>query len=276
MKKYKTFNDIGIKNELHFYAYDWDDNILFMPTKIHLDKKTIGGYDRIAISTSKFAEIRNDIKDTPQIGEYKYVNGDPEESFIEFRDDEYFIKNIRDSLKEELFGPSFDMFIDTLVKGELFAIITARASSVDILRRGVETIIYEYLTPEQHYLMLENLMWFKKLFNENINNDDLLIDKYLDSCDFFGVTSPEFMKKYDMDINIKNPELGKKYAINEFSKKINKFGQRVNMKVKLGFSDDDIGNINSIEKYFNEIIDLYDINFYLYDTSNNTIKKKKI
>ena len=47
---------------MKYYAFDWDDNLMFMPTKIYLkdDKgKSVG------MSTEDFAEYRTDIGEEP-------------------------------------------------------------------------------------------------------------------------------------------------------------------------------------------------------------------
>ena len=46
------------------YSLDWDDNILFMPTKIHLEKLVDGKWEPFDVSTEEFREIRNELGDT--------------------------------------------------------------------------------------------------------------------------------------------------------------------------------------------------------------------
>jgi len=43
------------------YSFDWDDNILFMPTKVYLDKRAGKGWVPVSVSTEEFAQIRGDI-----------------------------------------------------------------------------------------------------------------------------------------------------------------------------------------------------------------------
>jgi hypothetical protein len=63
----------GFKGEgtpdMKYYAFDWDDNIVHMPTKIML--KTKDG-DEIGMSTDDFAEYRHDLGKKPY--EYKGEN----------------------------------------------------------------------------------------------------------------------------------------------------------------------------------------------------------
>ena len=58
----------GFKGEgtpdMKYYAFDWDDNIVHMPTKIML--KTDDG-DEVGMSTDDFAEYRSEIGVEPLI-----------------------------------------------------------------------------------------------------------------------------------------------------------------------------------------------------------------
>ena len=66
--------------ELHYASFDWDDNILHMPTKIHMDKLINGKWTPISISTEEFAIVRNDREN------YRIRNNDTVVAFAEFRD----------------------------------------------------------------------------------------------------------------------------------------------------------------------------------------------
>ena len=62
------------------YSFDWDDNILFMPTQIHLEKKVGSKWVPVSISTEEFRDVRNDIGD-----KYRYVDNSIIKSFQDFR-----------------------------------------------------------------------------------------------------------------------------------------------------------------------------------------------
>ena len=116
--------------------------------------------------------------------------------------------------------------------------------------------------------MIQNLLEFSELFG---TNPESAIEHYLDACDYYAVNSKDFISKYGDIVDIANPEEGKKLALSMFSKRITQYGQQTNRSVKLGFSDDDKGNVVAITKHFNEINDLFDINFSVFDTSNPDI-----
>jgi hypothetical protein len=50
-----------------YYMFDWDDNILHMPTKIHLERQVEGRWEPYPVSPSQFALIRRDMQDCPPI-----------------------------------------------------------------------------------------------------------------------------------------------------------------------------------------------------------------
>ena len=63
-----------------YYMFDWDDNILHMPTKIYLEKKTDDGWESHPVSTGQFALIRQDTLN------YRPVNDSWDDAFAEFYD----------------------------------------------------------------------------------------------------------------------------------------------------------------------------------------------
>jgi len=283
IKKFYNFISENKKSDyLLYYAFDWDDNILIMPTLIYLEKKEDDKWVPIKISTSEFSKIKDDIEN------YK-IN--KEKSFIEFTDygprgKNAFIEDIKKSINNKKFGPSWNDFIECITNGSLFAIITARGHESDTIRKGVEYIIDNYLTKEQQELMYNNLLKFASLFsspNDNLKYDKFLkgkpsenelVKKYLDNCMFVGITSPS---RGEISHNI---EKAKAEALIEFKHKINKFSKNVGMKAKIGFSDDDLKNIKYIENLIDNIekekfpnIVSYVIKLTKYP--NNIIKKVK-
>jgi len=276
MKKYINFLNELKENKLSFSAFDWDDNIMNMPTKILLQQLVNGEFIDVNVSTEEFATIRSKISQDPKEGEYRLYNNSVPETYKNFGDTDLFIKETKEGLDKKLYGPAFYDFIDTLIDGEIFAIITARSVEPIALKKGIEIIIYDYLSDLQQHQMLENLMNYSELFG---TNPDSLIEHYLDKCDYYPVNSEEFMSKHEGKVSPANPELGKKIALNEFSKRIEQYGFQTNRKVNLGFSDDDSGNIDAISKHFNEINDIYHIDYFVFDTSKqdkNNITKIKI
>ena len=55
------FDDVGTP-EMKYYAFDWDDNIMMMPTKIILKDDSD---NEVGMSTEDFAEYRTEIGKEP-------------------------------------------------------------------------------------------------------------------------------------------------------------------------------------------------------------------
>ena len=61
MNRVPYINEEVAKRDFKYYIFDWDDNILHMPTKIkleHLDDD--GVWREVEVSTSTFALVRTD------------------------------------------------------------------------------------------------------------------------------------------------------------------------------------------------------------------------
>ena len=248
------------------YSFDWDDNILFMPTQIYLDKKVGDEWIPVLVGTEEFREIRNKIGK-----EFRYGNNDLYYAFKDFRDYGAFIKDTKEALRKKSFGPSFNKFIEALLYGNDFSIITARGNPPKAIKDGIKVIIDTIFTEEQKEEMLSNL-------------HGTTIEQYLNLQDYYPVTSDEFIKEFDTDVSVTSPEVGKMIALKTFVDRVvsavKEMKDNPNYSgMSIGFSDDDLGNIESAEKYIEEELKrLYpDVRFLVYDTSDpNNPKKKRI
>jgi hypothetical protein len=248
-------SEMSDSGHLLFYSFDWDDNILFMPTKIHMDQLVDGKWLPKSVSTSDFAEVRVD-RDN-----WRIRDNDPDLAFSEFRDfgsrgETAFLQDVKSAISQEKFGPSWDDFIECMVNGSVFSIITARGHESGPMRMGIEWIIDNILTESQLYEMYNNLLKFAYLFKEDGEFDRILKGKpssnklvkiYLDNCDFVGVSAPSRGGSPD------KPELAKEEALLEFKAKIDKFAASIGVKAKVGFSDDDLGNVKHVEDLVDNI-----------------------
>ena len=145
-----------------YHCFDWDDNILFMPTNIILFHKE--SEEELILSTEDFAHYRSSIgqdqkfyiKDnkisemkTGQIRNFKdyFIIGDGQHkslnSFREFRDCEnrYFLKHLKEALESGHFGPEWDLFVQATENQEnakRVYIITARGHSPQTIYEGIK------------------------------------------------------------------------------------------------------------------------------------------
>lgn len=246
--------------QLLYYAFDWDDNILKMPTEIILLDNS---GKEIGMSTQDFAEYRDIIGKQEFDYNGQTIVGYASDAFRYFRDERdenIFTKDVKKALENGMTAKSYNDFIECLTTGALFAIITARGHESGPMRKGVEYIISK-LEPKQKKSMIDHLKMFSHLFDEAISSDDQLIKNYLDLCEFIGVSSPSKGGKPD------NPEKAKEDVFWSFVNKCDNEAKRlegifnsdpetiksgIKWKViaKVGFSDDDRKNV----KHMNDAV----------------------
>lgn len=287
MDKYNNFILRKLKRKtLDYYMFDWDDNILVMPTMIHLEHKVNDEWVKMDVTTSEFTDIRHHIFDyyenKNEESVWRFNNNKRDDAFYEFRDqgprgEKAFLEDTKTSIKYNKFGPVWDEFIDCLIGGHRFLIITARGHEPETLKNTVKWIIYNILTPSQRNEMVKNLKKWNKLFKTNHGgwDDDDYIKNYLDVCSFIGIYSDWFKIHFGGDGQVASPEKYKALAIKYFVRKISKFGKILNRKVSVGFSDDDLSTVKSIHKYFKNELSLdFPIEYNTWHTKDDGTKTK--
>jgi hypothetical protein len=274
---------------LNYYAFDWDDNILFMPTEIIVIDEN---GEEVGIPTSEFAKYRKHlIEENPVKYKGRTIVGFPKNgkgendfnrAYSNFRDydPDVFINDIKKALYTKSFGPAYSDFIECLVHGSLFAIITARGHEKTTLRRGVEYFIENQLSEDQKTTMYNHLLRYAYIFKTGEYDriprgkftQTLLVKEYLDNCDFVGISAPSRGGTPD------NPEKEKEKALLEFKDKVNRFAHNVGMEARIGFSDDDVGNVKHVEELFKNIDhEKYsNIKQYIVKNTNNPKKISKM
>ena len=248
----------GFKGEgtpdMKYYAFDWDDNIVHMPTKILV--KTEDG-EEVGMSTDDFAEHRHDLGKTPF--EYKgdTIVGFAEDPFRNFRtagDKDFLIDAMR--AKE---GPAFDDFREAINNGSIFSIITARGHNPETLKQAVYNYIVSGYNGIDKDQLIKNLKKYRTFVGEEDMNDDDLIKSYLELNKYHPVTFGEGSAANPEELKVKAMEnfvsyikgmagiLNKKaYIKNEIS---NNF---IPTRTSIGFSDDDIRNVEVMSKHFKD------------------------
>ena len=263
---------------LKYYIFDWDDNILRMPTRIHLEHRADGGdWESCSVSTSLFAVVRSDTE------HYRPANGHWPDAFAGFRDLEHepesgFLRDTRAALDAIAGGhmapPSFERFRKALVQGRLFGIVTARGHSAASIRRGVELFIERVLTDAEKADMLSNLRGYRACYDGEGHRlpDAEVMDYYLGLNRYHAVSSPEFTALIAGAPGAENPQTAKQLAIQDITRHligiISEKGIR--KPVSIGFSDDDKGNVAAVEAYIHEQLreEFPGIRFVVYDTSD--------
>ena len=246
------------------YSFDWDDNILMMPTQIHLEKRVGEEWIPVDASTSEFAELRHEIGK-----EFRFLNDDPEEAFADFRDYDAFQRDTRIAIQKKSFGPSFDKFKEALMYGNDFSIITARGNSPKALKDGVRLLIDLSFSDQEKDTMVDNLKGTS-------------IDQFLSLQDYHPVTSDEFKSRFGVGSGAENPEIAKTIALQDFVRRVVKAAKQIEDHpqyngLSVGFSDDDLGNVKKAEEFIEEELKKAypQVRFLVYDTSDPSDTKKK-
>lgn len=270
--------------ELRYYMFDWDDNILRMPTRIHLDRRAASGWEPWDVSTAEFARIRRDTS------AYRPRDGSWDAAFEDFYDsgprgEDTFLDDVKIALAAVLEGreqpaPSYQRFKDALVESRLFAIITARSHASSSIRRGVEYFIDHALADDERRAMLANQRGFMRYFDERPDglSDADVLRRYLDLNHYSGVSSPEFLRRMGTEGagSADSPEKAKQYAIHQFVYHVVVLmrGRGARHPVSIGFSDDDIHNVRAVESFLRDALarELPDFKFVVYDTSERGLE----
>lgn len=236
---------------MKYYAFDWDDNLMFMPTKIYL-KDDEG--NSVGMSTEDFAEYRTDVGKEPFEYEGHTIVSFDKEPFRDFGvlGDKQFLKDAMSSPT----GPAWNDFVEAINNGSIFAIVTARGHTPSMLKEAVYRLIKQNKHGLDSNQLAKNLLKYRDLADEEKLSKDQLIRSYLDMCRFHPVSFGEG--------SATNPEQGKINAMEEFVSYVKNLShslqEKAFMKNKIsnyftpfiGFSDDDVRNIESMKKHFDK------------------------
>jgi hypothetical protein len=237
--------------DMKYYAFDWDDNIMSMPTQIiTVDEDG----DEVGISTEDFAEYRTIIGVEPFEYDGHTIVGFSDQPFKYFsvEGDKQFIV---DSMLAKP-GPAWPDFVEAINNGSVFSIITARGHTPSVIKESCYNLIISDHNGINSEELLKNLEKYRDLAGEELGDKTRMIREYLDLCRFYPVSYGEG--------SLINPEEGKVKALREFIeyiKKIARFiGKRAFLKNEIsnnflptiGFSDDDIRNVETIKHHFKD------------------------
>ena len=278
MRKVKKWNEFLLEyanvDTLKYYIFDVDDNLLIMNTPIHFQHFENGKWIDVEVSSHEFAQIRkkypSDYMDNIE------WRGDSNNTFIEFRDfgprgENAFVEDVKSAISKRSFGPSWEVFLDTLKKGRLFAIVTTRGHEPKTIRSAVQYIIDNVLSKKDKEEMIKNLQNFNEMFNLPTTDT---IEQYLDNCYFMGIMSQSFQDEFHYVPVGSKANQGKQDAINKFTNYVRNFAKKTKLPLHIGFSDDDINYSNAAKELFMRMEKSLDFpeNFYVFDTSNRNLK----
>ena len=252
----KEFTE-GFKSEgtpdLKYYAFDWDDNIVHMPTKI-LVKDESG--NEVGMSTDDFAEFRHQIGKEPFNYKGNTIVGYSDSPFRNFRTDgdKDFLVDAMRAKK----GPAFDDFREAINNGSIFAIITARGHNPNTIKEAIYNYIIEGFNGIDKDELIKNLKKYRSFVGEDEMSDEELIKSYLELNKYHPVS-------FGDDQGAVNPEEAKVEAMEAFVNYIKAMAAVLNKRaflkkdisnkfnpdnLSIGFSDDDPKNIEVMQKHF--------------------------
>jgi hypothetical protein len=268
------FTDEG-RPDTKYYAFDWDDNLLFMPTSIILlsDKD-----DEVPMSTEDFAEHRQQIGKEPFNYKGTAIVDFAPNPFRNFRSegDKRFVL---DSLLAQP-GPSWNDFVECINGGSIFAIITARGHNPKTLKEAVYNLIMSNHLGINSKTLSGNLKRYRNLGGD-VNVEDKTIstltknelNEYLNLCRFEPVTFG--------DGDASNPEEGKIKAMRNFISYCKEMAQEIGEKAFfkndivnneiepiIGFSDDDERNIEKMKGFLEKEYEKNPVKTYLTKGGN--------
>ena len=287
-------NEEVATRDFKYYIFDWDDNILHMPTKIKMEHlEPDGSWKPVEVSTSTFALVRADTV------HYRAPGGQWKNAFVNFEDcpgRNTFLEDTIDALEKvahgEKPGPSYNALKKTLREGRIFAIVTARGHSPETIEKAVRIFIKYALTEEERAEMMANLRGYRRVIDGvgdgEFGTDQEELDYYLSMCRYSAVTyqgfkdrmaqDPIYQEKLATATTAAKPELAKEFAIRDFVEHIFHMLRRNGTSgraVSIGFSDDDKGNVKTVSSYIKEELSKrFDgIKFVVYDTSDRELDK---
>lgn len=192
--------------DFKYYIFDWDDNILHMPTKIKMEHlEDDGKWRLVEVSTSTFAMIRTDTEHyrAPSRGGWAEAFS----NFEDHPDTNNFIEDTLDALERvqrgEKPGPSYNALKKTLREGRIFAIVTARGHSPETIEKAVRLFIKYALTEEEREEMMSNLRGYRRYIDGvgdgEFGTDQEELDYYLSMCRYSAVTYQGFKDRMVKD-----------------------------------------------------------------------------
>jgi hypothetical protein len=253
-----------INSRIALWAFDFDGNILRTPTKLYLiNNKTWKEEIFEWHILDQHPDMISWSNPPYRIHEKSY------NSFAHFRDfsehenhngADQLLDDIKYSLKNQNFSPSFQSFKDTfLVHARLFAIITARGHSGENMARAMTQINNTTLTDEEKDTQYINICAVYKLFEwkeANFSTYDEAVWYYFHVIShYYPVSSTITSNWLEVSRNMPNSQkktIAMKHFIRTTKEQIQDIKELRNISYAIGFSDDSISNIEQMLWYFSK------------------------
>jgi len=243
-----------------FYFFDFDDNVLHLPTSLFLFDKTSGA--EMEVTTREFAKFNHLIGKEKPWHTFEIRSDAQKGSFRRFRHRDLSLidsllrrkqplyEDLSKALKSQGFewkGPSWDFFWHAVHNERPLSIITARGHKPDDIKEAITLLVKKgHLSREPNYLSIYPV--------SHIETQVGLGDK---ECKW----STAHLKKAAIHYSVE--AAFKLYGLNTAH--------------RFGMSDDDPANVKLIIEAMQELKNLYPKNsFFVIDTQNGQLFKQEV
>jgi hypothetical protein len=206
------------------------------------------------MSTEDFAEYRSEIGKKPFKYEGNIIVDFDDDAFRDFRvsGDKKFMT---DAMTAQV-GPAWSDFVEAVNNGSIFSIITARGHTPSVLKDTIHNLINKNKYGLNKKEIVKNLRKYRDITDEEDLTDDELIETYLEMCKYHPVSFGEG--------SAANPEELKVSAMKQFMEYVKNLSHRLQEKAYfknkisnyftpyIGFSDDDLKNVQAMKKHFDD------------------------
>ena len=264
------------------YIFDFDDNIITMPSTISLQKEVSKNKYLIKhLSTKEYAEFNLEESDYEL-----YPN-----SFSDFTNRLRFLNQLKESISnfKETKCASYDDFKEAILSLSTICIITARGHDRKTIKDWLMILVDETFSDEDKEVLYENLEkdFTKDQITELEQNDRIsswekeqlikdleelsgrqLLNLYLKNQFVYAVNWEQRLEQFPRHKS-KNTAQRKLVSLKDFLDNKN-----LDDIISIGFSDDDKKNINKISDFLKKESSNYGIECMVYSTGN--WEKKRI
>jgi hypothetical protein len=206
------------------------------------------------MSTEDFATYREEIGKEPFEFDGHKIVGFSDQPFFYFgvNGDKQFIIDAMTAKP----GPAWDDFVEAINNGSIFSIVTARGHTPSVIKEACYNYIISNYNGIDSNELVKNLEKYRDLNDEDSISKREMIREYLDLCKFYPVSYGEG--------SATNPEEGKIKALKEFVGYVKEMSNYIQKKAflknkisnyfvpKIGFSDDDLKNVDVVKKHFEQ------------------------
>lgn len=236
-----------------YYAFDWDDNLLFMPTTI-IAEDSKGNL--VPLSTREYSLIKEQVYNNKKaVVRGNIISKFSDDSYINFREssDKIFLEDI----KNAKLGPAFPDLVEAINNGRIFSIITARGHNPKTFSKAIKYMISEGMGGLNYYTCIDSLRNYKEA---NHHTDEELYENYIENlCKYYPVSHESLFT--GGDIHEMKVDAIHDFIIHleeQFTKFPTEFKNKVSNNFIIGFSDDDAKNIQTItEATFKKEVEVY-------------------